>query len=306
MCERCALPFPLNISRHLTCQTGPVVLFHRTFSVKKNPLVFPPSHVFLKSDSADVDNDSLNHAGILRLCSSNCQWINLWFFSASSVTSLWSIRSYLPIRSVCASVSSGFSDISWLVSLLTGLGPPADQTKVIEEFRYLSQKLFVLVSVLAGLGILLGIVCLSFNIYNSSIRLVSCVHKKSTRNRSEMQYNLSIKSHFRIILCWSICQFCSFELFEWYSNANVSFLYHFISWAFILFYFIFVNPLITKRDCFQQKKKKNIYIYIYLKKKNIYIYIYIYINTLFMKYCLNINHYVIILDIFSPSNFILF
>uniref|UniRef100_A0A671MHT1 Gamma-aminobutyric acid type B receptor subunit 1-like n=1 Tax=Sinocyclocheilus anshuiensis TaxID=1608454 RepID=A0A671MHT1_9TELE len=53
-----------------------------------------------------------------------------------------------------------------------GLGPPADQTRVIEEFRYLSQKLFVSMSVFAGLGILLGIVCLSFNIYNSSIRYI--------------------------------------------------------------------------------------------------------------------------------------
>ncbi|KAG7281761.1 hypothetical protein CRUP_028075, partial [Coryphaenoides rupestris] len=35
-----------------------------------------------------------------------------------------------------------------------GPGPPADQTVVIEEFRYLSQKLFVSVSVFAGLGIL--------------------------------------------------------------------------------------------------------------------------------------------------------
>lgn len=41
---------------------------------------------------------------------------------------------------------------------------------VIEEFRYLSQKLFVSVSVFAGLGILLGIVCLTFNIYNSNVR----------------------------------------------------------------------------------------------------------------------------------------
>ncbi|XP_029023271.1 gamma-aminobutyric acid type B receptor subunit 1 isoform X2 [Betta splendens] len=53
-----------------------------------------------------------------------------------------------------------------------GLGPPADQTVVIEEFRYLSQKLFVSVSVFAGLGILLGIVCLSFNIYNSNVRYI--------------------------------------------------------------------------------------------------------------------------------------
>lgn len=53
---------------------------------------------------------------------------------------------------------------------LLGSGPPADQTVVIEEFRYLSQKLFVSVSVFAGLGILLGIVCLTFNIYNSNVR----------------------------------------------------------------------------------------------------------------------------------------
>ncbi|KAF3707814.1 Gamma-aminobutyric acid type B receptor subunit 1 [Channa argus] len=51
-------------------------------------------------------------------------------------------------------------------------GPPADQTVVIEEFRYLSQKLFVSVSVFAGLGILLGIVCLTFNIYNSNVRYI--------------------------------------------------------------------------------------------------------------------------------------
>uniref|UniRef100_A0A672Z337 Gamma-aminobutyric acid (GABA) B receptor, 1b n=1 Tax=Sphaeramia orbicularis TaxID=375764 RepID=A0A672Z337_9TELE len=53
-----------------------------------------------------------------------------------------------------------------------GSGPPADQTVVIEEFRYLSQKLFVSVSVFAGLGILLGIVCLTFNIYNSNVRYI--------------------------------------------------------------------------------------------------------------------------------------
>ncbi|XP_064876242.1 gamma-aminobutyric acid type B receptor subunit 1-like [Oncorhynchus nerka] len=51
-------------------------------------------------------------------------------------------------------------------------GPPADQTVVIEEFRFLSQKLFVSVSVFAGLGILLGIVCLTFNIYNSNVRYI--------------------------------------------------------------------------------------------------------------------------------------
>uniref|UniRef100_A0A8K9WTK2 Gamma-aminobutyric acid (GABA) B receptor, 1b n=1 Tax=Oncorhynchus mykiss TaxID=8022 RepID=A0A8K9WTK2_ONCMY len=53
-----------------------------------------------------------------------------------------------------------------------GPDPPADQTVVIEEFRFLSQKLFVSVSVFAGLGILLGIVCLTFNIYNSNVRYI--------------------------------------------------------------------------------------------------------------------------------------
>ncbi|CAJ1083644.1 LOW QUALITY PROTEIN: gamma-aminobutyric acid type B receptor subunit 1 [Xyrichtys novacula] len=53
-----------------------------------------------------------------------------------------------------------------------GPGPPADQTVVIEEFRYLSQRLFVTVSVFAGFGILLGIICLTFNIYNSNVRYI--------------------------------------------------------------------------------------------------------------------------------------
>lgn len=59
--------------------------------------------------------------------------------------------------------------ISFL-SLCSGAGPPADRTVVIDEYRYLSQKLFAAVSVFAGLGILLGIVCLTFNIYNGNVR----------------------------------------------------------------------------------------------------------------------------------------
>lgn len=58
-------------------------------------------------------------------------------------------------------------------SLRLGAGPPADRTVVIEEFRFLSQKLFAAVSVFAGLGILLGILCLTFNIYNGNVRWVS-------------------------------------------------------------------------------------------------------------------------------------
>uniref|UniRef100_A0A6Q2WQT3 Gamma-aminobutyric acid (GABA) B receptor, 1b n=1 Tax=Esox lucius TaxID=8010 RepID=A0A6Q2WQT3_ESOLU len=65
------------------------------------------------------------------------------------------------------------SRMAWtLIEQLQGSGPPADQTVVIEEFRYLSQKLFVSVSVFAGLGILLGIVCLTFNIYNRNVRYI--------------------------------------------------------------------------------------------------------------------------------------
>ncbi|KAG7276577.1 hypothetical protein CRUP_019627, partial [Coryphaenoides rupestris] len=55
---------------------------------------------------------------------------------------------------------------------LNRAGPPADRTVVIEEFRFLSQKLFSVVSVLAGLGILLGFLCLSFNIYNGAVRYI--------------------------------------------------------------------------------------------------------------------------------------
>uniref|UniRef100_A0A9J7ZFD9 Gamma-aminobutyric acid (GABA) B receptor, 1b n=1 Tax=Cyprinus carpio carpio TaxID=630221 RepID=A0A9J7ZFD9_CYPCA len=65
------------------------------------------------------------------------------------------------------------SRMAWtLIEQLQGSGPPADQTVVIQKFRYLSQKLFVSVSVFAGLGILMGIVCLTFNIYNSNVRYI--------------------------------------------------------------------------------------------------------------------------------------
>ncbi|XP_061474950.1 gamma-aminobutyric acid type B receptor subunit 1 isoform X2 [Rhineura floridana] len=50
--------------------------------------------------------------------------------------------------------------------------PPADYTKVIITFRYLSQKLFISVSVLSSVGILLAIICLAFNIYNGHVRYI--------------------------------------------------------------------------------------------------------------------------------------
>uniref|UniRef100_A0A674D5Q8 Gamma-aminobutyric acid type B receptor subunit 1 n=1 Tax=Salmo trutta TaxID=8032 RepID=A0A674D5Q8_SALTR len=68
---------------------------------------------------------------------------------------------------------SSQKNLSWFGNdVWIGAGPPADSTIVIEEFRYLSQKLFAAVSVFAGLGILLGIVCLTFNIYNSNVRYI--------------------------------------------------------------------------------------------------------------------------------------
>ncbi|EMP33496.1 Gamma-aminobutyric acid type B receptor subunit 1 [Chelonia mydas] len=61
---------------------------------------------------------------------------------------------------------SWYNNDKWI-----GDAPPADYTKVITTFRFLSQKLFISVSVLASLGILLAIVCLAFNIYNGHVRL---------------------------------------------------------------------------------------------------------------------------------------
>ncbi|XP_008429282.1 gamma-aminobutyric acid type B receptor subunit 1 [Poecilia reticulata] len=62
---------------------------------------------------------------------------------------------------------SWFNNDVWI-----GGKPPADRTVVLEEYRLLSQKLFASVSVFAGLGILLGIVCLTFNIYNGNVRYI--------------------------------------------------------------------------------------------------------------------------------------
>ncbi|XP_075434109.1 gamma-aminobutyric acid type B receptor subunit 1 isoform X7 [Ascaphus truei] len=62
---------------------------------------------------------------------------------------------------------SWYNNDKWI-----GGSPPTDHTKVIITFRYVSQKLFISVSVLAGLGILLGFVCLSFNMYNSHVRYI--------------------------------------------------------------------------------------------------------------------------------------
>uniref|UniRef100_A0A8C6TKE1 Gamma-aminobutyric acid type B receptor subunit 1 n=1 Tax=Neogobius melanostomus TaxID=47308 RepID=A0A8C6TKE1_9GOBI len=68
---------------------------------------------------------------------------------------------------------SSQKNLSWFGNdIWIGAGPPADRTVVREEYRYLSQKLFAAVSVFAGLGILLGIVCLTFNIYNSNVRYI--------------------------------------------------------------------------------------------------------------------------------------
>ncbi|XP_030605345.1 gamma-aminobutyric acid type B receptor subunit 1 [Archocentrus centrarchus] len=68
---------------------------------------------------------------------------------------------------------SSQGNLSWFQNdVWIGEGPPADRTVVTNEYRYLSQKLFAAVSVFAGLGILLGIVCLTFNIYNGNVRYI--------------------------------------------------------------------------------------------------------------------------------------
>ncbi|XP_024917316.1 gamma-aminobutyric acid type B receptor subunit 1 [Cynoglossus semilaevis] len=68
---------------------------------------------------------------------------------------------------------SSQKNLSWFGNdVWIGAGPPADRTVVIEEYRFLSQKLFAAVSVFAGLGILLGIICLTFNIYNGNVRYI--------------------------------------------------------------------------------------------------------------------------------------
>ncbi|CAL9706099.1 unnamed protein product [Knipowitschia caucasica] len=68
---------------------------------------------------------------------------------------------------------SSQKNLSWFGNdVWIGSGPPADRTVVREVYRYLSQKLFAAVSVFAGLGIVLGIICLSFNIYNSNVRYI--------------------------------------------------------------------------------------------------------------------------------------
>ncbi|KAM6995034.1 gamma-aminobutyric acid type B receptor subunit 1 isoform 1-T2 [Tautogolabrus adspersus] len=68
---------------------------------------------------------------------------------------------------------SSQKNLSWFDNdVWIGAGPPADRTVVIKEYRYLSQKLFAAVSVFAGLGILFGIVCLTFNIYNGNVRYI--------------------------------------------------------------------------------------------------------------------------------------
>uniref|UniRef100_A0A8U8BQ12 Uncharacterized protein n=1 Tax=Geospiza parvula TaxID=87175 RepID=A0A8U8BQ12_GEOPR len=62
---------------------------------------------------------------------------------------------------------SWYNNDKWI-----GGSPPADYTKVITTFRFLSQKLFISVAVLASLGIVLAVVCLAFNIYNGHVRYI--------------------------------------------------------------------------------------------------------------------------------------
>ncbi|XP_032831660.2 gamma-aminobutyric acid type B receptor subunit 1 isoform X2 [Petromyzon marinus] len=68
---------------------------------------------------------------------------------------------------------SNNNNLSWLnTDRWIGGSPPPDRTKVVIQFRYLSQKLFISLSVLAGIGIIFGCVCLVFNIYNRNVRYI--------------------------------------------------------------------------------------------------------------------------------------
>ncbi|XP_078721631.1 gamma-aminobutyric acid type B receptor subunit 1-like isoform X3 [Lampetra fluviatilis] len=68
---------------------------------------------------------------------------------------------------------SSSNNISWFnAEKWIGGSPPPDRTKVVEQFRYLSQGLYISVCVLATVGIILGLLCLSFNVYNRQIRYV--------------------------------------------------------------------------------------------------------------------------------------
>lgn len=82
------------------------------------------------------------------------------------------VQVYIIVRKMETEAFSLLPFFFYSCSRCSGAGPPADRTVVIEEFRFLSQKLFAVVSVFAGLGILLGILCLTFNIYNGNVRWV--------------------------------------------------------------------------------------------------------------------------------------
>ncbi|OXB74344.1 UNVERIFIED_CONTAM: hypothetical protein H355_002409 [Colinus virginianus] len=51
-----------------------------------------------------------------------------------------------------------------------GGSPPSDHTKVAVSLRFVSQRLFAAVAVLAALGIVCAVLCLAFNIHNQHVR----------------------------------------------------------------------------------------------------------------------------------------
>lgn len=104
-----------------------------------------------------MSDQALQIQEVVRVGCSSLQWDDERCDEDNTSTSLFSVP-------LCLSLSP------YLSPRHPGAGPPADRTVVIEEFRYLSQKLFAAVSVFAGLGILLGILCLTFNIYNGNVR----------------------------------------------------------------------------------------------------------------------------------------
>uniref|UniRef100_A0A8C4ND84 Gamma-aminobutyric acid (GABA) B receptor, 1b n=1 Tax=Eptatretus burgeri TaxID=7764 RepID=A0A8C4ND84_EPTBU len=96
-------------------------------------------------------------------------------FDASGARMAWTLIEQLQNRKY---VKIGYFDsthnnLSWLgTDLWDGDSPPPDRTKVLPQFRYLSQSLFVSISILAALGVTFASACLAFNTLNRHVRYI--------------------------------------------------------------------------------------------------------------------------------------
>uniref|UniRef100_UPI00358FBB37 gamma-aminobutyric acid type B receptor subunit 1 isoform X2 n=1 Tax=Myxine glutinosa TaxID=7769 RepID=UPI00358FBB37 len=96
-------------------------------------------------------------------------------FDASGARMAWTLIEQLQNRKY---VKIGYFDsthnnLSWLdTDHWEGKTPPPDRTKVQPHFRYLSQSLFVSISILAALGVTFASACLAFNTLNRHVRYI--------------------------------------------------------------------------------------------------------------------------------------